>query len=120
MSSYLPLSKSKEEDKGSQPTSPPKSFVSPNFLMVGRLNTCKSFNKDSFHGDFCALWRLGGTGEVQERENDRFLFTFTSECDTVRVKKGGGSWGFQRAIVVMNDYDGLPPIQDIPLNFVWI
>lgn len=27
-----------------------KEFVSPNFFMIGRLNTCKAFNVDSFKG----------------------------------------------------------------------
>lgn len=96
-----------------------KSFVSPNFFMVAPLNTYKSFIKDSFRGAFRIMWRLDGTIEVQEWENDRYLFPFTSEHDIVQVKKGG-LCGFQQAIVVRNDNDGLSPIQDVSLIFVWI
>ncbi|XP_024164295.1 uncharacterized protein LOC112171328 [Rosa chinensis] len=50
------------------------------------------------------MWRLTGTVEVQPR-GDHFLFMFTHECDVARVKKGG-PWGFQRAMILLNDYDG--------------
>lgn len=94
-----------------------KEFVSPNFFLVGRLNTYKTFNVDSFKGSFRSLWRLTSTIDVQER-SDHFLFTFTNERDVNRVKKGG-LLSFQHAMVVVNDFDGLSPISDVPLDFVW-
>lgn len=48
-----------------------------------------------------------------------FLSTFTNERDIIRVKKGG-PWSFQRAMVVVTDFDGLSPFSEVPLDFVWI
>jgi hypothetical protein len=95
-----------------------KEFVSPNFFMVGRLNSCKAFNVESFKGAFRSLWRLNGTVDVQARA-DRFLFTFTNERDIIRVKKGG-PWSFQRAMVVVNDFDGFSALSAVSLDFVWV
>lgn len=86
--------------------------------MVGHLNTCKAFNAKSFKGAFRSLWQLSGTVDVQT-SGKRVLFTFTHERDIARVKKGG-TWSFQRAMVVVNDFDGVSSIDEVPLAFVWI
>ena len=91
-------------------------FTSSKFFLVGRLNTCKAFNHDSFKGSFRSMWRLNVALNIQER-GDRFLFMFTREDDIACIKRGG-PWSFQKALVVLNDYDGRSPICDVPLNFV--
>ncbi|XP_024164142.1 uncharacterized protein LOC112171146 [Rosa chinensis] len=64
------------------------------------------------------MWRLSGTVEVQP-PGERFLFTFTHERDIARVKKSG-PWGFQGAMILLNDYDGFSDISAVKLDFVWI
>lgn len=49
-----------------------KEFVSPNYFMVDRLNSCKAFNVGSFKGTFRSLWSLTDIFDVQARA-DRFL-----------------------------------------------
>ncbi|KAM5562530.1 hypothetical protein ABKV19_017646 [Rosa sericea] len=97
---------------------PGKEFLARRFYLVGRLNTCRAVVLDSFRSAVRSMWRLTGTVEVQSR-GDRFLFTFTLERDLVRVKKGG-PWGFQRAMILLNDYDGFSEIAAVKLDFVWI
>ncbi|KAM5587295.1 hypothetical protein ABKV19_005960 [Rosa sericea] len=97
---------------------PGKEFLARNFYLVGRLNTCRAVVLDSFRSAMRSMWRLTGTVEVQPR-GERFLFTFTHERDVARVKKGG-PWGFQRAMLLLNDYDGFSEISSVKLDFVWI
>ncbi|XP_062020904.1 uncharacterized protein LOC133737342 [Rosa rugosa] len=97
---------------------PGKEFLARNFYPVGRLNNSRAVALDSFRSAIRSMWRLTGTVEVQPRA-DRFLFTFTHERDIARVKKGG-PWDFQRAMVLLNDYDGFSDISAVKLDFVWI
>ena len=34
--------------------------------------------------------------------------------------KKGSPWGYQRVMILMNDYDGFSDIMVVSLNFVWI
>ncbi|XP_024161644.1 uncharacterized protein LOC112168940 [Rosa chinensis] len=97
---------------------PGKEFLARNFYLVERLNTCRGLMLESFWSAVRSMWRLTGTVEVQPR-GDHFLFTFTHERDVARVKKGG-LWGFQRAMILLNDYDGFSEISAVLLDFVWI
>ncbi|KAM5587203.1 hypothetical protein ABKV19_005910 [Rosa sericea] len=97
---------------------PGKEFLARHFYLVGKLKTCRAVVLDSFRSAVRSMWRLTGTVEVQPR-GDRFLFTFTHERDVARVKKGG-PWGFQRAMLLLNDYDGFSEIPAVKLDFVWI
>lgn len=64
------------------------------------------------------MWRLSTLVEVQAK-GDHYLFTFTNERDVIRVKKWG-PWGYQRAMIFLNDYDGFTDIMILPLEFFWI
>ncbi|KAL6125329.1 hypothetical protein ACLB2K_073388 [Fragaria x ananassa] len=64
------------------------------------------------------MWRLANPVEVFAR-GDRFLFSFISEREKNRVKRGG-PWGDQRAMILLNDYDGFSDIMAVPLTFVCI
>ncbi|KAL6144847.1 hypothetical protein ACLB2K_055537 [Fragaria x ananassa] len=64
------------------------------------------------------MWRLLSPVEVQARDN-RFLFTFASERDVNRVKRGG-PWAYQRVMIILNDYDGFSDIRSVHLDSVWI
>ncbi|KAL6206396.1 hypothetical protein ACLB2K_023644 [Fragaria x ananassa] len=59
------------------------------------------------------MWRLLTLVEVQARGN-RYFFTFTSERDVNHVKRGS-HWAYQRAIILLNDYDGFSDITVVPL-----
>ncbi|KAL6179930.1 hypothetical protein ACLB2K_046601 [Fragaria x ananassa] len=72
---------------------------------------------DSFRSAVRSMWHLSTSVEVQVG-GDRFLFTFTNERDVIRVKNGG-RWGYQRAMILLNDYD-VSNIMVVPLDFVWI
>ncbi|XP_024200486.1 uncharacterized protein LOC112203799 [Rosa chinensis] len=97
---------------------PGKEFLAHRFHLVGKLNTCRVVVLDSFRSVVRSMWRLTGTVEVQP-QGDRFLFTFTHEREVARVKKGG-PWGFQSAMILLNDYDGFSEIAEVKLDFVWI
>nr|XP_011459640.1 PREDICTED: uncharacterized protein LOC105350015 [Fragaria vesca subsp. vesca] len=95
-----------------------KGFVTPRFYLVGRLNSARAVTFDSFKVVVRSMWRLSTPMEVQPR-GDRFLFTFANERDLNRVKNGG-PWGYQRVMILINDYNGLFDIIVVPLDFVWI
>ncbi|XP_024179126.1 uncharacterized protein LOC112185147 [Rosa chinensis] len=97
---------------------PGKEFLVRNFYLVGRLNTCRAVVLDSFRSAVRSMWRLTGTVEVQPR-GERFMFTFTHERDVAHVKNGG-LWGFQRAMLFLNYYDGFSKISSVKLDSVWI
>ncbi|KAL6191188.1 hypothetical protein ACLB2K_037579 [Fragaria x ananassa] len=88
------------------------------FYLVGRLNTEKAVVFDSFKSVVYTMWMMPIPVEVQAKV-DHFRFTFTSERDMTRVKRGG-LWGFQRAMIQLNDYVWLSEIMLVPLDFVWI
>ncbi|KAL6225875.1 hypothetical protein ACLB2K_004724 [Fragaria x ananassa] len=95
-----------------------RSFVTPRFYLVRRLNTARVVVFDAFCNAVRSMWHLTTPVEVQAR-GDRFLFTFSNERDLNRVKKGG-HWGYQRAMILINDYNGFSNIMVVPLDFVWI
>nr|XP_011462201.1 PREDICTED: uncharacterized protein LOC105350898 [Fragaria vesca subsp. vesca] len=97
---------------------PKSGFVAQRFYLVGRLNTTRTIVFDAFRSAVSSMWRLPSPVEVQARD-DRFLFTFTSERDVNRVKRGG-PWAYQRAMIILNDYDGFSDIRSVPLDSVWI
>ncbi|KAL6141294.1 hypothetical protein ACLB2K_059584 [Fragaria x ananassa] len=94
-----------------------KGFVAPRFYLVGKLNTARALPFDPFRSVVRSMWRISSPVEVQAR-NDQFIFTF-SNGDVIRVKKGG-PWGYQRAMLLLNDYDGFSDIMVSLLDFVWI
>lgn len=49
------------------------------------------------------IGRLSTPMEVQPR-GDRYLFTFTLERDVNHVQRGG-PWAYQRAMILLNDYN---------------
>ncbi|KAL6128963.1 hypothetical protein ACLB2K_072316 [Fragaria x ananassa] len=97
---------------------PKSGFVAPRFYLVGCLNITHAIIFDAFKSAVHSMWRLPTSMEVQAR-GDRLLFTFSSERDVNRVKRGG-PWAYQRAMIILNDYDGFSDIMSVPLDFVWI
>ena len=99
---------------------PEKGFIVPRFYLVGRLNTTKPVIFDKFRSAVKTMWKTAEPVDVAARA-ERFLFTFNNERDMVRVR-GGGPWCFQRAMIVLNDYDGFSDIRQVPLDFirVWV
>lgn len=73
---------------------------------------------DLFRSVIRTIWRLSTPMEVQVKGNG-FLFTFCNERDMNRVKKGE-PWGYQKAMILINDYDEFSDIMVVPLDFVWI
>ncbi|KAL6179092.1 hypothetical protein ACLB2K_050608 [Fragaria x ananassa] len=55
---------------------------------------------------------------VQAR-GDPYLFTFSDKGVMIPVKRGG-PWGYKRAMLLINDYDGFSNIRYVSLDFVWI
>ncbi|KAL6176925.1 hypothetical protein ACLB2K_053557 [Fragaria x ananassa] len=96
---------------------PKKGFVVLRCYLIHKLNTTRLVTFDSFKSAVRSMWRLSTLVEVQVG-GDRFLFTFTNERDAIRVKKGGQR-GYQRAMILLNDYD-VSNIMVVPLDFVWI
>ncbi|KAL6127181.1 hypothetical protein ACLB2K_075223 [Fragaria x ananassa] len=97
--------------------SPRTGFVAIRFYLVGKLNSARAVQFDSFRSDVQAMWRLSVSVEVQQC-GDRFLFTFNNQRDLDRVKKGD-PWSYQSAIL-LNDYDGFSDIMVVLHDFFWI
>ncbi|KAL6127653.1 hypothetical protein ACLB2K_071016 [Fragaria x ananassa] len=74
--------------------SPATGFVAPRFYLVGKLNSARAVQFDSFRSDVRAMWRLSVPVEVQQRGN-RFLINF-------------------------NNQHGFYDIMAVPLDFFWI
>ncbi|XP_061999326.1 uncharacterized protein LOC133716662 [Rosa rugosa] len=90
-------------------------------FMVGKLLTAREFKVRSFLGMFRSAWRVNGTLQVEEAEGGRVLFTFSDPTDRARVWRGA-PWGFNRAPVALAEYDGVMPIEKVPLvkSSYWI
>ncbi|KAL6228176.1 hypothetical protein ACLB2K_002130 [Fragaria x ananassa] len=84
---------------------------------LGCLNTARAVAFNAFRNAVRNMWRLSSPVEVQQR-GVRYLFTFANKRDVKRVKKGG-PWAYQRAMIIINDYDGFSDIEQVPLNFLW-
>ena len=120
LASKLSLGREEEPVDLGDLRAPEKGFIAPRFYLVGRLNTVKLVVFDSFRSVVRTMWKTSAPVEVASRA-DRFLFTFTNERDLIRVK-GGSPWCFQRAMIVLNDYDGFSDLKQVPLDFirVWV
>ena len=118
LASKLSLSKQEEPVDLGDLRSPTKGFLAPRFYLVGRVNTARAMEFEPFRSILRNMWRLANPVEVYAR-GDRFLFSFISEREKNRVKRGG-PWGYQRAMILLNDYDRFSDIMAVPLTFVWI
>ncbi|PRQ53014.1 hypothetical protein RchiOBHm_Chr2g0161811 [Rosa chinensis] len=89
--------------------------------MVGKLLTTREFKVRSFLGMFRSAWRVNGTLQVEEAEGGRVLFTFSDPTDQARVWRGA-PWGFNHFHVALAKYDGVIPIEKVPLvkSSYWI
>ncbi|KAL6202073.1 hypothetical protein ACLB2K_025784 [Fragaria x ananassa] len=64
-----------------------KGFIVLRFYLVGKLNSTRVVQFNSFRSATHVMWRSFVPVEVQQ-QGDRFLFTFNSEHDLLRMKKG--------------------------------
>ncbi|KAL6195833.1 hypothetical protein ACLB2K_031451 [Fragaria x ananassa] len=118
LASKLSLSKQEEPVDLRNLCSPAKGFMAPRFYLVGCVNIARAVEFELFRSVVRNMWRLANPVEVFARD-DRFLFSFISEREKNCVKRGG-PWGYQRAMIFLNDYNGFSNIMAVPLTFVWI
>ncbi|KAM5582612.1 hypothetical protein ABKV19_002839 [Rosa sericea] len=85
-----------------------------NVFLVGKLLTARDFKIKSFMGMFRNTWRINGTLQVEEAEEQRVLFTLSDPADRVRVWRGA-PWGYNHAPVALAWYDGIMPVEKVPL-----
>ncbi|KAM5572784.1 hypothetical protein ABKV19_012706 [Rosa sericea] len=90
-------------------------------FMVGKLLTARDFKLRSFLGMFRNAWRINGSLQVEEAEGQRILFTLSDPTDRVRIWKGA-PWGYNHAPVALACYDGVMPVEKVPLTMAsyWI
>ena len=94
---------------------PKRGFVAPRFYLVSRMTTTKPVVYESFCSALRDMWKTLVPVEVTARA-ERFLFNFNSERDMNGVKKGE-PWSFQRAMIILNNYDGFFDLRLVPLDF---
>ncbi|KAL6227689.1 hypothetical protein ACLB2K_001646 [Fragaria x ananassa] len=58
---------------------------------------------------------------VREEESGRFVFQFKTKAKRDRTA-GGGPWSFNGGMLILAEYDGFSPVEDVSLNHleVWI
>ncbi|KAM5576814.1 hypothetical protein ABKV19_007583 [Rosa sericea] len=90
-------------------------------FMVGKLLTARDFKIRSFLGMFRNAWRTNGSLQVEEAEGQRILVTLSDPSDRVRIWKGA-PWGYNHAPVALACYDGVIPVEKVPLTMAsyWI
>ncbi|XP_061990881.1 uncharacterized protein LOC133709233 [Rosa rugosa] len=92
-----------------------------NVFLVGKLLTAREYKSKSFMGMFRNAWRINGSLQVEEAEGQRVLFTLSDPADKVRVWRGA-PWGYNHALVALTFYDGIMPVEKVPLTMAsyWI
>ncbi|KAM5566149.1 hypothetical protein ABKV19_019900 [Rosa sericea] len=85
-----------------------------NVFLVGKLLTAQDFKVKSFIGMFRNAWRINGALQVEEVEGQRVLFTLSNPTDRVRIWHGA-PWGYNHAPVALAWYDGIMPVEKVPL-----
>ena len=68
--------------------------------LIGKLLTCRSFNKRAAQGTLKRAWGLGNQVQVVEVRVNLYQFKFTSEFDMNRVLKGG-PWTFNNQVLLL-------------------
>ncbi|KAL6191145.1 hypothetical protein ACLB2K_037536 [Fragaria x ananassa] len=66
-------------------------------------------------------WNLKEKLLAREEELGRFVFQFKSKVKRGRIASGG-PWSFNRGMLILAEYDGLSPVEDVSINHleVWI
>ncbi|KAK3221801.1 hypothetical protein Dsin_008826 [Dipteronia sinensis] len=89
--------------------------------LFGKIFTTKVINKSAFIDVFSKVWRVEGGGDFELVEGNIFVLYFR----TVEVKARilmGGSWHFDRAIILLEEPSGTGDITELKFNRVefWI
>ncbi|XP_062021336.1 uncharacterized protein LOC133737874 [Rosa rugosa] len=89
--------------------------------LLARPLTSKPFTAPDLQRHFKRVWVLNAAFTVQERAQKLFVIAFDLRKDRNKVLKGG-PWYFQRAPVVIHDYDGLKSPTAIQMDelFLWV
>ncbi|XP_024179036.1 uncharacterized protein LOC112185058 [Rosa chinensis] len=92
-----------------------------NVFLVGKLLTARDFKVKSFMGMFRNTWRVNGSLQVEETKGQRVLFTLSDPSDRVRIW-WGAPWGYNHTLVALALYDGIIPVEKVPLAMAsyWI
>lgn len=64
---------------------------------------------------FRRIWILEKSFRHIENPSDRLLFSFEFKGDKKMVLRGG-PWNFAKALVMLEDYDGVTPFNKVPLH----
>lgn len=98
------------------------------FLVVGRLLTAKTYNKDSLMGTMKSLWTSRKSLSEKTRiwacaleGSDRVLFSFQFEADRRRML-AGCPWHFDKALLALSATGGRvdPQLINLSVQFFWI
>ncbi|KAM5572397.1 hypothetical protein ABKV19_012454 [Rosa sericea] len=89
--------------------------------LLARPLTPKPFTAPDLQRHFKRIWVLNAAFKVQERAQKRFVISFDLRKDRNKVLRGG-PWYFQRAPVIIHEYDGLKSPTAIQMNdlFFWV
>jgi hypothetical protein len=89
-------------------------------FLLGKILHSKPLDASLVKSHFQRIWILEKRVRVQAK-GDLFLFSFDSVRDKRKVLRGG-AWSFDKAPVILEDYDGLLPLADVPLRHLrfWV
>ncbi|XP_024172097.1 uncharacterized protein LOC112178132 [Rosa chinensis] len=77
--------------------------------------TAKPFGGADLQRHFRRIWVRERGFKIQDRPQNRFVISFDLKKDKNKVLKGG-TWYFNKAPVILQDYDGLSPLQAIKME----
>ncbi|XP_062014378.1 uncharacterized protein LOC133730887 [Rosa rugosa] len=89
------------------------------WYMAGRLLAPKA-KFPGFKGTIATIWRIKLGLTIQDA-GERFVFQFNSEAMRNRILHGG-PWVYRNTMLVVGEYDGLSPLEEVPLNMmeIWV
>lgn len=83
--------------------------------LVGKLWTEDSFNSRIFKQFMVQAWRLKNPIEVQDLNNNLFVFRFSTKKDLESVLKNG-PWSFDRNLVILKRVTGDEQPSEMPMH----
>lgn len=89
-------------------------------FLLGKILHSKPMDSSLVKSHFQRIWTLEKRVRVQEK-GDLLLFSFDSERDKRKVLRGG-AWSFDKAPVILEDYDGMASLVEAHLRHIrfWV
>ncbi|XP_024200294.1 uncharacterized protein LOC112203582 [Rosa chinensis] len=89
------------------------------YFLLGRLLAPKA-KLPGFKGTIPTIWHIRSGLTIQDT-GELFVFQFESASMRTRIMHGG-PWFYRNTMLVVGEYDGLGPVESVPLNLMeaWV